>query len=371
VRRLQQLRWQLVIAQLLVVAVGVLVLAITADLLGGRIFATSLQLVLDQIASKPPAAIKALLLTSFRSAVIQALLVAGVAATIVAITTSTLLLRRILRPLSDIAERSRRIAEGRYDERVTVPSSEELAIVARNFNAMAESLEHVEQQRVALIGNAAHELRTPLTGIEGYLEGLIDGVFPPEPATFVEMQHEVRRMRRLVDDLQTLSNVEAGQVRLHFTTVDLEIVARRVVAQLRPQITTSSLEVLVEPGIGPLLVWADADRVAQILLNLVGNAMHHTPEGGYITVRLSSTGGHGRVEVIDTGVGIAAAELALIFERFYRVDRSRSRASGGSGIGLTIARHLAWAMGGDLTATSAGPGQGSSFTLTLLLCPSR
>ena len=367
-RRLQQLRWQLVTAQLLVVAVGMLVLALTADLLGGRIFATGLQVVLDQITSMSPAAIKSVLLTSFRSAVTQALLVAGVAATLVGLTTSTLLLRRILRPLSDIAERSRRIAEGRYDERVTVPSSEELAVVAKNFNAMAESLEHVEQQRVALIGNVAHELRTPLTGIEGYLEGLIDGVFPPEPATFVEMQHEVRRMRRLVDDLQTLSNVEAGQVRLHFTTVDLEVVARRVVAQLRPQIATSSLEVVVEPGVGPLLVWADADRVAQILLNLVGNAMRHTPEGGCITVRLSSTGSHGCVEIIDTGVGIAATELALIFERFYRVDRSRSRASGGSGIGLTIARHLAWAMGGDLTATSPGPGQGSCFTLTLLLC---
>jgi histidine kinase len=365
VSRLRQLRWQLIAAQLLVVLVGVSVLAVTADLLGGRIFATELQAVLGQLARMSPAASEAALLASFRGAVTQALLVAGAAAAAVGLVTSALLLRQILRPLGEIAESSRRIAEGRFDERVAIPASDELATVARSFNAMAESLEQVEQQRVALIGNVAHELRTPLTGIEGYLEGLVDEVFAPEPATFVEMQHEVRRMRRLVDDLQTLSHVEAGQVRLQLADVDLEAVARRVVAQLRPQTTASCLEVVFEPGGGPLVARADPDRVAQILLNLVGNAVRYTPEGGCITVRLAGGERHVRAEVVDTGVGIAADDLPLLFERFYRVDRSRARASGGSGIGLTIARHLAWAMGGDLTAASVGQGQGSTFTLTL------
>lgn len=364
-RRLPQLRWQIIAAQLLVVAVGVAVLAVTADVVGNRIFAAALHMQLRQLPVMDPAAIEAALLDSFHRAVGQALLAAGLAAAVVALVSSIILLRQILRPLGEIACSSRRIADGRYDERVTVPSSDELAIVATSFNQMATSLEQVEQQRVALIGNVAHELRTPLTGIEGYLEGLIDGVFAPEPETFSEIQHEVRRLRRLVDDLQTLSHVEAGQVGLHLAEVDLVTVAQRVVGRLRSQTTTSCLEVAVTAGAGPLIARADPDRVAQILLNLVGNALRYTPEGGCITIQLGAHQDQVRVDVIDTGVGIAAADLPLIFERFYRVDRSRSRTSGGSGIGLTIARHLAWAMGGDLTATSAGPGQGSTFTLIL------
>jgi histidine kinase len=364
-RRLIQLRWQLVAAQLLVVAVGVLMLATTANLLGSRIFAAALHDQLGRLGVAGPAVVEAALLVGFRSAVSQALLVAGLAAAAVGLVTSALLLRQILRPLDAIARSSRRVADGRYDERVPVPASDELATVARSFNQMAANLEQVEQQRVALIGNVAHELRTPLTGIEGYLEGLVDGVFAPDAETFGVMQHEVRRLRRLVDDLQTLSHVEAGQVHLRLADVDLAAVARRVVGQLRPQTTASCLEVIVAPHTAPLIVRADPDRVAQILLNLIGNAVRYTPEGGCITVRLGAEREWGRVEVIDTGVGITPKDLPLVFERFYRIDRSRSRASGGSGIGLTIARHLAWAMGGELTAASAGLGQGSTFTLTL------
>jgi signal transduction histidine kinase len=364
-RRFNQLSWRLVAAQMLVVAVGVVVLAVMANLIGGRIFAAELHALLE--AADSPAEVEAALLASFRSAIGQALLAAAVAAALVGLLTSTLLLRQILRPLNEVARGSRRIADGRYDERVAVPTSDELATVANSFNQMAASLAQVERQRVTLIGNVAHELRTPIAGIEGYLEGLIDGVFAPEPETFGEMQYEVRRLRRLVDDLQALSHVEAGQVSLRLADVDLAGVARRVVGQLRPQTTASCLDVLLTPAAAPLIVRADPDRLAQILLNLVGNAVRYTPEGGCITVRLSAAGQQARVEVIDTGVGISAEDLPLLFERFYRVDRSRARASGGSGIGLTIARHLAWAMGGELSAASAGTGQGSTFTLTLPL----
>lgn len=366
-RALAQLRWQLIAAQMLVVVVGVVVLAVAADRLGSGIFAADLRARLEGVPMADRVALEAALLASFRKATAQALLAAGAAAAVVGLTTSVLLLRQILRPLNEIARSSQRIAEGRYDERVAVPASDELAIVATSFNQMAESLERVEQQRVALIGNVAHELRTPLTGIEGYLEGLIDGVFAPEPAVLGDMQHEVRRMRRLIDDLQTLSHVEAGQVSLRLAGVDLVDIARRVVNQVRPQTITNCLELTVLPETPSLIVRADPDRLAQILLNLVGNAIRYTPEGGCITVRLGVEGAMARVEVIDTGIGIPPEELPYIFERFYRVDRSRSRASGGSGIGLTIARHLAWAMGGELTAESAGPGKGSTFTLTLPL----
>lgn len=363
--QLRQLRWRLVAAQLLVVAVGVVVLAATADLLGSRIFAAAVHVIVVQLPAMDSAAVETALLASFRNAVGQALLAASLAAAVVGLVTSALLLRQILRPLGEIARSSRRIAEGRYDERVAVPASDELATVATSFNAMAASLEQIEQQRVALIGNVAHELRTPLTGIEGYLEGLIDGVFAPEPETFGEMQHEVRRLRRLVEDLQTLSNVEAGQTHLHLTDVDLEAVAQRVVGQLRPQATTSCLGVELVAGARPFVTRADPDRIAQILLNLVGNAVRYTPAGGSVVVRLGGDAGQVWAAVVDSGVGIAADDLPLVFERFYRVDRSRARVSGGSGIGLTIARHLAWAMGGDLSAASDGQGKGSTFTLSL------
>jgi histidine kinase len=342
----RQLPWRIVAAQMLVVVVGVLTLSVTANLLAMR--------------SVPPD-----LLPMFRAAVMQALSVAALAATVVGLAASLLIVREILRPLRAIAQSSRRIAAGHYDERVTVPASDELAAMATSFNQMAAALEHVEQQRVALIANVAHELRTPLAGLEGYLEGLEDGVFTTEPETLTMMRHESRRLRRLVDDLQTLSRVEAGQVELYCTSFDLRAVAQRVVAQLRPQAPTGCLVIDDDDFPEPGLVYADADRTAQILLNLIGNALRYTPETGCITVRLTSAQRMAQVIVHDTGIGIPAEALPYLFERFYRVDPSRSRRSGGSGIGLTIARRLAWAMGGDLTAASAGLGHGSTFTLTL------
>ena len=344
----RQLRWRIVAAQLLVVVVGVVTLIATADRLAAR-------------------AVAAELLPTFRSAVGQALVVAAVAAALAGLGASLLLVREILRPLRQLARSSRRIAAGHYDERIIVPASDELADVATSFNQMAAALETVEQQRVTLIGNVAHELRTPLAGLEGYLEGLLDGVLPSEPETISAMQHEVRRLRRLVGDLQQLSRVEAGQVPLRPEQVDLLVLAHQVVTQLRPQLLGQRLEIVADTRDEPLLVWADPDRTAQILINLVGNAIRYTPEEGRVIVRLAPLDGRAQVVVEDTGIGIPPDALPYIFERFYRVDPSRSRSSGGSGIGLTIARHLAWAMGGELTAVSAGPGQGSTFTLTLPL----
>jgi histidine kinase len=342
----RQLRWRIVAAQMLVVVVGVLTLIATADRVAAQ-------------------AVVAELAPAFRAAVGEALTVAAAAATLAGLVASLLLMREILRPLRQLAGSSQRIAAGHYDERVAVPASDELADVAASFNQMAATLETVEQQRVTLIGNVAHELRTPLAGLEGYLEGLLDGVLPNDPETISAMQHEVRRLRRLVDDLQQLSRVEAGQVALRIEPVDLIELAQRVVTQLRPQLLGQCLEVAPETPETRPEVLADPDRTAQIVINLLGNAIRYTPEDGCITVRVGASERWGYVTVEDTGVGIAGEALPYLFERFYRVDPSRARSSGGSGIGLTIARHLAWAMGGDLTATSDGIGKGSRFTLTL------
>ncbi|NNJ13403.1 HAMP domain-containing protein [Chloroflexales bacterium ZM16-3] len=342
-----QLRWRIVGAQMLVVVVGVITLTVTADILAIRSVAPELQ-------------------PAFHDAVLRALAVAALAAAAAGLLTSLLLARAILRPLSAIAASSQRIADGRYDQRVAAPDSAELQAVAVSFNQMAQALEQVERQRVAMIGNVAHELRTPLAGLEGYLEGLLDGIVPSAPATFGEMRHEVRRLRRLVDDLQALSRVETGQVQLRFARFDLGDVARRVVGQLHPQVVDSCLQLELDDA-APAIVEADPDRVAQILVNLVGNAIRYTPPDGCITVHLEAEAGSARVIVHDTGVGIPADSLPYVFERFYRVDPSRARSSGGSGIGLTISRHLAWAMGGEILAASDGPGQGSTFTLVMPL----
>lgn len=361
------LRWQLIAAQLLIVVVGVMVLAVASEALGARQFAADVRALLASSAAAPDGLAEALV-ASFRRTTRAALALAAVAAASVGLTTAVLLLRQILRPLDAIARISGRIAAGRYDERVPVPASAELAALATGFNRMAAALDAVEAQRVALIGNVAHELRTPLAGLEGYLEGLQDGVFAATPETLGELQREVRRMHRLVDDLQTLSSVEAGQIALELADVDLAAVARRGAAQVLPQALAGGLSIgIVVEGDAPVVVRADADRVAQILLNLLSNALRHTAEGGRVAIRVARADGEGRLAVVDNGVGIAAGDLPLVFERFFRVDRSRSRSSGGSGIGLSIARRLARAMGGDVTAASEGEGRGSTFTLGLPL----
>ncbi len=344
----RQLRWRIVIAQMIVVVVGVVVLAVSAELLALQVLPPDLR-------------------ASFQGVVTQALVLAALAAAVAGLLTSVLLMREILRPLNQLATSSQRIAAGHYDERVAVPDSDELGSVATSFNHMAGTLEQIEQQRIALIGNVAHELRTPLAGLEGYLEGLVDGVFVGDPETFSAMQHEVRRLRRLVNDLQSLSRVEAGQVDLNPERFDVCVLAERVINQIQPQIIAQNLDLQIRSCSPPLLVYADEDRTAQVLLNLVGNAVRYTPEGGQIVVCLERGESSAQVIVQDTGVGIPAEALPYVFERFFRVDRSRARSSGGSGIGLTIARHLVWAMGGEMRAASAGPGQGSTFAFTLPL----
>ena len=365
----RQLRWQILGSHLVIVLAGVLILLLTTEII--QIFTTPADiqihltgLITDQSTQQIEQA-AAELLTTFRQAIFIALAVAASGAAVASLITTVLLTRLILRPLEQLTQSSRRIANGHYDERVAVPDSLELARVATYFNQMAEALEHVEQQRIALIGNVSHELRTPLAGVEGYLEGLIDGLFPDNTKTFAQMYQEVRRLRRLVNDLQELSRVEAGQVSLHLERFSLSPLIERIVDQLQPQAIAKELQVNIVGSDQPLMAYADPDRTAQIALNLIGNAIRYTPEGGWITITGTAQRGQVQIVVQDSGIGMPPESLPYIFERFYRVDTSRARSSGGSGIGLTISRHLAWAMRGDLSGSSPGLNQGSTFTLSL------
>ena len=377
----RQLRWRIVATHMAVVLVGVTALTLTVEVIISRIAPADILPSLLMLAETGSTAAleqtTAELTDTFRNAVWRALLVAAGGATLMGLVASFALAWEILRPLRQIAHTSQRLAGGHYHERVEVPSSDELAQVATNFNQMAQTLEEIEQQRVALIGNVAHELRTPLAGLAGYLEGVMDGVVANEPETFAHMYHEVRRMRRLVDDLQTLSRVEAGQVSLNISRFDLVPLLARLVNQLQAQAEGQAVVLMVEGEpyamtddrysvVDKLYVEADPDRVTQVVLNLVSNALRYTEADDKIEIAIGrADADHIFVAVCDTGRGIPADALPYVFERFYRVDPSRARSSGGSGIGLTITRHLVWAMGGDICTHSDGPGQGSTFRFTL------
>ncbi|MCB0178119.1 MAG: HAMP domain-containing histidine kinase [Anaerolineae bacterium] len=360
----RKLRWRIFGSHLIVVVTGVACLLLTTEIIISNRTLSAIQPRLAALTqAKDPVDVEmalAALQETYHNTLLFSLIIAALGATLAGAVTSLLLTTGIIRPLQQIALSSRRIAGGQYAERVEISDIEELDSVATNFNQMAAALEQVEQQRVALIGNVSHELRTPLTGIEGYLQGMMDGLMPSDAQTFAQMYQEVRRLRRLVDDLQALSRVEAGQIPLHLETFDLAPVVERVIKQLQPQAMAQSLSISTNCS-GILSVYADPDRTAQVLVNLMGNAIRYTPEGGDIKVTVKATPKFVEIAVQDSGQGIPPEALPYIFERFYRVDQSRSRSSGGSGIGLTISRHLAWAMGGELIATSEGEGQGSTF----------
>jgi two-component system sensor histidine kinase BaeS len=260
---------------------------------------------------------------------------------------------------------SQRIAAGEYRERVPVAGTDELAELAHAFNRMASVMEQTEQRRLELIGNVAHELRTPLSSIQVMVEGLVDGVLPADPTTYVDFQREIKRLQRLVYDLQELSRVEAGQIVLKLEPEEIGALVQSAADRLRPQFEDKAVKLELDLANNVPVVPVDADRMMQVLVNLIGNALHYTPPGGRVCVRLERHGDRVRIQIQDTGIGISPEHLPHIFERFYRVDKSRSRAGGGSGIGLTIAKHLVEAHGGTISVTSPGPNQGSTFTFTI------
>ena len=278
---------------------------------------------------------------------------------------STLVARRILRPVRDVRTATRRLANGHYDERVAEPGEIELAELARDVNRLAVELETTDRRRARLVSEVAHEMRTPLTSIEGYVEGILDGVFEPTEEILVAVGEEAARLQRLASDLAELSRAEEGAVALHLRVVDLVELTARCAERLRPQFVDKGVALTV-PTSAPVLVEVDTDRIAQVLTNLLGNALTYTPAGGDVAVDVGRSGATATVAVLDTGIGLTAADRELVFDRFFRVP-SAVRPPGGSGIGLTIARGLARAHHGDLEVSSPGPGRGSAFTLTLPL----
>jgi len=294
----------------------------------------------------------------------QALLLAALAAAIVSIFLTTLLSRRILRPVEALTAAARRMEAGDLDQRVDARGRDEIGDLARAFNAMAERRATADRLRQDLVSDVAHELRSPVTNLRCQIEALEDGLAQPTPETLGSLAEEVTLLTTLIEDLQELALAEAGQLEIELGALALAVEVERAVKALRPRLSEKNLRLEVDLPSDLPDVHADARRLAQILRNLLENALTHTPPGGVIRLRGRATGRTVEVTVEDSGPGIAAEHLPFLFERFYRADPSRTRATGGAGLGLAIVKQLTAAHGGRVWAASE-PGRGALFGFSL------
>jgi signal transduction histidine kinase len=301
----------------------------------------------------------------FAGVVADALLVAAGASFVVALLLSLLLSRTITSPITAVIGAARRLQRGELDARVKTAASGELAELASSFNAMADGIDAANQQRQQMVADVAHELRTPLTVLRGYLEALADGVIAPTPERLRGVHAEAVHLQHLVEDLQDLALAESTQLVMDQAPVDLPELVRTIADGFAIQAREKDIELSASvQGEVPGII-GDARRLGEVIRNLVANAIAYTPAGGRVGVQVRARPEGGvEVSVTDTGIGISQADLPNVFERFYRTDKSRTRATGGAGLGLTIAKRLVEAHGGKIGVESA-PGQGSRFWFTL------
>jgi signal transduction histidine kinase len=358
-------RWRVFYSHIVAIAVVVLVVAISVRSIAVGAISAHMGGMMSLVSRSTEIAVT--------EGVTEALLWAAAAGVAVAIVASFAVSGWLTSTLGQMAGVAGRIAAGEFDQRVSYSADDEVGELARSFNDMAGRLEQTENVRRELLGTISHELRTPLTNIQGYMEGLIDGVVPEEPGTYQLVHREAARLSRLVADIERLSRVEAGAERIEPRRLPTGRVVGDTVERLRPQFEQKPLSLSLEIVEAVPDVWADEDKLVQILTNVVGNSFAYTPAGGHVTVRVRSTsaaagagderglsGGRTMVlfEVSDDGMGIPADDLPHVFERFYRVDKSRSALGGGAGIGLAVARSLVDQMGGSISAESV-LGQGT------------
>ncbi len=306
----------------------------------------------------------------FNRIIFESILLAILPAIVTALAVSAIMSRQFVRPLQQMARIADRISDGNYQERLPVDTEfpegqDELGQLADRFNRMTAQLEDIEDRRQKFIGNVAHELRTPLTVIKGSMEGLKDGVLPPEEATYERIYRQTERLERLVRELSELNRIQEGVTDFNLRPVDVNAELANLVEMMEITFSRKRISLMYNPPQTPLVVLADADRFEQIMINLLTNARQHTPPGGKVSINVRNKGEMVKILVRDTGYGIPLEHLDHVFDRFYRVDESRSREGGGSGIGLTIARYLVEAQGGRIWVESAGQGQGATFSFTL------
>jgi signal transduction histidine kinase len=294
----------------------------------------------------------------------RALILGGLVAGVLALAIGFVLVRHVTAPLRSLTQAARLVAAGDFSQRVNPTSADEIGELGFAFNEMAASIQRDEQLRRNMVADIAHELRTPLTVIRGNLEGALEGVLPLSSETLLPVHQQAILLSRLVEDLRELALAESGQLVLEREPVDIRALAESVLAALRPQAAPREIDLVADIELALPVAWADPSRVRQILLNLLANALRHTPKGGRVVVSARTEGALIRIAVQDSGLGIPPEELPHVFERFYRGDPSRARETGGSGLGLAIVKHLVLLHGGEVWAVTGPPG-GARLEFTL------
>ncbi len=287
---------------------------------------------------------------------------AAIGSLLACLVLGAIMARNLSRPIARVIRTAGDIAGGKYHARSQeISSTREIVELTDSINSLAGSLEKQEALRKRMTSDVAHELRTPLANLQSHVEAMIDGVWEPDAERLESFRQEILRLSKMVGDLEQLTQYE-GDLALHKDPMELSVIAGSVARQFEGEFKEKGIALEFERE--DQFVCADRDKVRQVLINLLSNALKYTNPGGTVTVRVSGDNRDARVSVCDTGIGIAPEDLPFVFERFYRADLSRTRATGGSGIGLAIAKSIAQAHGGRITAQSE-PGRGSTFTLLL------
>ncbi len=302
---------------------------------------------------------------TFINSVNRSVLTGGIIAGIVGIILAVLFSRNILKPIRELTKATKEMQQGELDQRVDISSGGEIGKLGESFNELARRLKEQKTLREEMVSDVAHELRNPLSNIQGYLEGLKEGMVEPTKRVFESLHQQSLVLNRLVNDLRDVNQAKAGKLNLDKKQVVLEDIISRETKALKTKAEEDRVELSQDLN-GPNLLKADPERISQVVRNLLDNAITHTPEGGEIEVKTSNSSEEAITTVSDDGSGIPEDDLPYIFDRFYRVDKSRSRGTGGTGLGLTIAKEIVEAHDGRITAGST-EGDGSTFKFTLPL----
>ena len=291
-------------------------------------------------------------------------LLAGAA---IGLLAGVLFSRGLVAPLRRLEQAARAISSGQLAHRVPLKGSQEIRSVGQAFNQMAQELEHAEELRRNLLADVAHELRHPVHILQGNLQAILDGVYPLEMTEIAGLADETHHLTALVNDLYELAQAEAHQLPLHKQEINLAELVAKTVEAFQPLAAAQEIQLRTDLPADSILVNIDAERMRQVLQNLLHNALQHTPANGQITASLRPTATGAEIRVQDSGSGIKPEHLPHVFDRFYRADPARDRESSGAGLGLAIARAIIEAHGGKIAASSAGKDQGSTFTISLAL----
>ncbi|WP_395308852.1 HAMP domain-containing sensor histidine kinase [Mycobacterium sp. AMU20-3851] len=353
---------RLLAAQAIVVITGALTTTAVATIVGPPLFREHLHQ-----AGVPPNSMEEVHAEeAYGYATVISIGVAVAVSALVALAVSFYVSRRLQRSVTEVALAAKAVAKGHYDTRVSPPNlGEDFDALAVAFNQMASRLQTVDSTRQRLFGDLAHEIRTPVAVLEAYIEALEDGVRTLTPATAAMLRDQTRRLVRFSEDVAALAKAEESSFTLSPNMIDVGNVARRCIAAAQERYDNKGVAIrLNQPHALPAL-WGDEQRLAQVLGNLIDNALLHTPAGGTVELTCAHHGEHVILTVADDGEGIAEEHLPRIFDRFYRADAARDRGHGGAGLGLAIAKALVEAHSGTIAVSSAGPGHGATFTVEL------